>query len=60
VEGGKGPGSPLNGQTGSDMEIINNIEGVVEVDKIMTAHLPEDGKNSHNQGQAYEKLTTHK
>jgi len=29
------------------------------VDKIMTARLPEDGQNSDNQGQAYEKLTTH-
>jgi hypothetical protein len=41
------------------MEIINNIEGVVEVDKIMTAHLPEHGKNSHDQGQAYEDCTVH-
>jgi hypothetical protein len=42
------------------MGIVSDVVAVVEVDKIMTAHLPEDGKNSHNQGQAYEKLTTHK
>jgi hypothetical protein len=59
VEGGKGPDNPLSCQTGSDMRIIDNVREVVKVDKIMTARLPEDGQNSDNQGQAYEKLTTH-
>jgi len=59
VEGGKGPGNPLQGQTGLNMGIVEDIHRVVEVEKVMSVYLPEDGQNSDNQGQAYEKLTTH-
>jgi hypothetical protein len=59
MEGGKGPGNPLKGQTGSDMGIVSDVVVVVEVDKVVTVHLPEDGENGYNESQAYEKLTTH-
>jgi len=56
--GGKGPNKTLAGKPSLNVRIFANVLCVVEMDKVMICHLPENNQDSQDQQKTDEKFMT--
>src|SRR6267378_4288619 len=56
VKGREGPGDPLQGQAAANHRVVRDVEIVIEVDELMTDHLPINRESGNGQGSRHQEL----